>query len=161
MPTQHTRRTWCKQCSDWTIHHEIGKFGEEHMVCDNCNTVFSSINTSEIPKEKVLEQRKRYTERKRHNFNFNRLMGMAMSGSFGSGWGENVEFTEEDAGQKAIDDEIAADRKRQEEEYKENRRMLTELYNNHYRKLGRNDKCACNSGLKYKQCCIERFKGIV
>lgn len=159
MPTQYTRRTWCRKCADWTIHHEVGKFGEEHMACDNCETVFTTINTSEIPVEKVLEQRKRYSERKSEDFR--KLMMMGMSGSFGSGWGGNVNITEEDAGQKAIDDERAAERKRQEEEYKENRRMLTELYNDHYRKLGRNDKCACGSGKKYKQCCIERFKEIV
>ena len=70
--------------------------------------------------------------------------------------GSNPIIVESDAGQEAINKII------EEERIKEKERInnLKEEYNIFYKHLSRNDKCACGSGKKYKNCCINKFNTI-
>ncbi len=43
-------------------------------------------------------------------------------------------------------------------EIQKRRRVLPEYDTPAYRKLGRNERCACGSGLKFKKCCLDKMR---
>ena len=55
MPTIEYSRFWCSQCQEFTIQHR----GEEGS-CTICGTITKEYKLSEVPIEKIQEQRKRY-----------------------------------------------------------------------------------------------------
>lgn len=62
MPIITKYRTWCKTCVEW--------------VCDKCGELHELYKFSEIPNEKLVEQRERYKETGFSHFK--RLTGMTI-----------------------------------------------------------------------------------
>ena len=162
MPTQTYYRIWCKTCNDFTLPHRSHKnMLEDKPVeaqCNDCKTEYTDIFLSEIPEAKLVEQRKRYTEKKRKEmedlFSFKFLSDMTRS-PFDEDW-PKPEIVESDAGQKSIDE--AAQKIRDEEhrlEQIDRQRQVEEKIK--YSSVGRNDLCLCGSGKKYKKCCLQRI----
>jgi hypothetical protein len=157
MPTAiPQKRTWCKTCNDFQIHKttitgETDKFSK--VNCTVCDSEYVPYSLSEVPDDKLVEQRKRYKAKR--SSDFRKMMGMYMemsrsNGPMGSY--EGNEAQEDDAGQEDIDklQREANELKRQEElEFK-----------SIYKGLNRNDKCRCGSGLKYKKCCLPKVEKI-
>lgn len=151
----HKHRTYCKTCENFTIHNS-------EYICETCNTEFTSYFPNEVKKELVLEQRARYKKQKLDKFEniYNKFM-------LGSGLRYIVELQDKfnevfpkadiiecDAGQKAIDD-----REKQLKEKEQQRiQLIKEEYETNYKHLGRNNKCGCGSGKKFKQCHLIEFK---
>lgn len=109
MPTQTFYRTWCKTCQDWTWHIKPFEINIEDSKksdwrCKVCDTEITDTKLSEVPEEKLIEQRQRYKDYKRDEFK--RIMGSMMS----SGWVDGNTYIENDAGQKNIDERILAAR---------------------------------------------------
>lgn len=161
MPTINYHRTWCKTCNDWTLHHS--GFGSDTSSCKVCKTEWTEITLGEIPKEKIIEQRERYNEGKKKSGG---VLGSYFAAAFGDSGGldmrppgSDVKITEEDAGQKAIND---AREKRIHEQWKRDKQAREELKEEYtfYSSLGRNDICLCGSGKKYKKCCLKKFENI-
>jgi uncharacterized protein YchJ len=71
--------------------------------------------------------------------------------------GSDVRIIEADAGQKEIDDENHRIYVENEKIRAEETRLFLEDQKK-YAHLGRNDKCLCGSGKKYKKCCLTKFK---
>jgi len=139
-------------------------FGEKS--CRVCGTVTTEYNLSDVPEEKIQEQRKRYNEYKKEHNSFISFLNVLssptrspISGLFDEDWDSKYEIIETDAGQKAIDDEEFRIRNNKMIELREKQRLLEEEYKK-FKHLGRNDRCACGSGKKYKQCCINKFKDL-
>lgn len=115
MPTINKYRTWCKRCGEWQLHSTSISNDEEDWVCDVCGEVHELYNLSEIPSEKIIEQRERYKNSKLNVLrsillypnllNFNRY--------------NDIRITESDAGQKDIDE-------RRIEEFEKARKELEE-----------------------------------
>lgn len=148
MPTKPSyRRLWCVSCQDWKLFDK--EIGEEHPYhCNQCKTPLNEdVVLGDIPKEKILEQRKRYAESKRREFYsmMNMFQTMVESTGFMGGI-ESREIVEDDAGQKFIDEE----RIRIEREERE----ALGLEQAKYAKVERNEKCPCGSGKKFKHCHI-------
>ena len=144
MIKQQLHRTWCKTCNDWSFHLVT----ENENICETCNTVFTEIKLSEIPDEKIKEQRKRFKNNKHAN-----AFGVyeKYSQMFNEYKPYDANYTESDAGQKAIDKEEDDFYKKRLEEIKTEREWAKQ-----YKNLGRNEKCLCDSGKKYKHCCYTR-----
>ena len=156
MPTKTYNRTWCKICNDWTLHRMND---EKEQVCNDCNTVFTTIKLIDIPEDKLKKQRKRYIESTNP---VNRIMSMLYDSSpsvqmakmFQSP-GSDIIITEEDAGQEKIGEQNRI----KYEKYSEERNKLKEEALK-YKNLNRNDICICGSGKKYKQCCLNKFNNL-
>ena len=130
---------WCKTCNDFTLH-----FHDD--ACKTCKTVYSDVYLSEIPKDKIIEQRQRYKASKQRSFS--RMMGAYMTmGANVFATDPNVTIVESDAGQKSIDEEKQKER---EEEKKKREELKQESLK--YAKVQRNSPCLCGSGKKYKNC---------
>jgi uncharacterized protein YecA (UPF0149 family) len=147
MPTRTFYRIWCKTCNEFELHTNK----DEQYICEECGTVYTDILLGEIPKEKRIEQRERYNKRKRKNFinifdtftNYHNMFKEEIG---------RTEIMESDAGQKYIDDK----NKEKYEQYKkeaEEKKALQKQYS----KLGRNEKCFCGSGIKFKKCCYAKI----
>lgn len=150
-PKQH--RTYCKTCEDFTIHNWKDK---ETLTCDKCDSVNDGYIVSEVKPELIQQQRLRYKEQNRRKIT-NMLSYVT---SMGNGIGVQADnIIECDAGQKQIDEAEQEKRKLERE------KLLQEIqfYQDNFKLLGRNDKCSCGSGKKYKQCHLiyYRDKGIV
>lgn len=148
MPTQPTSyRKWCKNCKDWEIF--TPEFGKE-LTCNTCECISESYRLSEIPIEKLEEQRIRWVKQRRSNFstliNFAEILSY-YDNSIGY---DHSNLIESDAGQQAIDDKKTADWKA------ECARKKDEV--NKYRSIGRNDLCLCGSQKKYKKCCWSKIQ---
>ncbi len=158
MPTTYFHRLWCKTCKHWTLHSKAFK-AESPYKCNGCQTIHVRTLLSEIPKDKILEQRERYKK----NIAESILMGgILMSNPLDSMFSEDfpTEIVESDAGQKKIDEKIAEKRKKEYEKKELERQKQREealKYNN----LGRNDICICGTGKKYKKCCQPRINKIL
>jgi hypothetical protein len=159
------RRTWCKTCQDFSLFittmgsTEEGKFST--TVCDTCESAEMSYTLAEVPEEKLIEQRARYKDQRRHQF-------MNMFNTYSKGLSKNniladmlrepghdlsePDVKEDDAGQEAIDAAIKAKR--------EADRLAEQEFKEKYRGAQRNDKCRCDSGLKYKKCCLPKVEKI-
>jgi uncharacterized protein YecA (UPF0149 family) len=128
--------------------------------CDTCGNEYVPYSLSEVPEEKILEQRERYRQMKKTEFikMLSAYQDMSKSNILADMFREvgdrPVGYTvkEDDAGQEAIDAAERADReakRRGEIEFKEQ-----------YRGAQRNDKCRCGSGNKYKKCCLPKVNSI-
>ncbi len=158
MPTLKYFRTWCKSCDDFTPHRT---FANDNSKCNRCDTVWSDITLDQIPHEKVLQQRERYMQKRGNPIQsllrsfseptiLDQLTGRAPA------W-PDAEIDEYDAGMQDI---LDARNKKYADEIEKRRKEKEELQKEYklYVNLGRNDKCACGSGKKYKHCCIQRFQ---
>lgn len=166
MPTAiPRRRTWCSTCQDFSIFTttmgstEEGKFST--TVCDTCESAQMSYVLTEVPEEKLIEQRARYNEQRRKQF-------MNMLNTYSKELSRNniladmlrepssvpleSDIKEDDAGQEAIDAAIKAKR--------EADRLAEIEFKEKYHGAQRNDKCRCESGLKYKKCCLPKVEKI-
>jgi hypothetical protein len=160
MPTRDYKRIWCKKCKDWTLHGQHYPNWED-WFCQKCETAHVKTPLSEIPPKKILEQRKRYKEWKKHDFErlFNGLISFGTDPFINmfSEPGSDVRIMESDAGQAELDkqerERKAEERRLHEEEKAKVREEILK-----YRKIGRNDLCLCGSGLKYKKCCLTRIQ---
>lgn len=159
------RRTWCKSCQDFSLFTttmgstEDGKFST--TVCDTCESAQMSYALAEVPEEKLIEQRARYNEQRRRQF-------MNMLNTYSKELSRNniladmlrepghdlsePDVKEDDAGQEAIDAAIKAKR--------EADRLAEIEFKGRYHGAQRNDKCRCDSGLKYKKCCLPKVEKI-
>lgn len=152
MPTPKPKhRTYCKSCDNFTIH-------TSDYICETCRTEYTPYRPSEVSEDKILQQRKRYKDRKAENF-------MGLYGKFILGVGLEAimnldsikqEIIECDAGQVEIDKRV----KEYKQLEKEEREKVLEDFNTNYKHLNRNDKCSCGSGKKYKQCCLLKFRNL-
>jgi uncharacterized protein YchJ len=166
MPTKELKRLWCKKCNDWELFEQQYPNCTD-WFCQKCETIHEKTLLSEIPEEKLIEQRKRYVEY--NHKSANKFMGeMMMSPEQrnikelvhmfsppGSDW--ETEIIESDAGQHQIDDE--ARRKRAEKiqkEAEEKEQVKRELIK--FKGVNRNDTCPCGSGKKYKKCCLNKVE---
>lgn len=150
MPQVIANRLWCQECKDWTLFFKnIGE--KDGIKCHTCQTVHVATILSEIPEQKLLEQRQRYKADKSRQFReaFGMMQALAANprGSV-PGVNEIDRIIESDAGQRALDE--------YEKQLKaEVKKAATEEVVKH-RNLGRNDKCICSSGKKYKNCCLKK-----
>jgi hypothetical protein len=113
MPTREYKRAWCKKCNDWELFEQHYPNWQD-WFCKECETQHEKIPFSEIPEKKLIEQRKRYIEwNRRESGNF--MKGLFMSAEeknmkelihMFSPPGEDIEISESDVGQHAIDDEV-------------------------------------------------------
>lgn len=155
MPTRKLHRFWCSKCKEFTLHKTWGD-----KSCTECGTVTDTYNISDVPEEKLLEQRKRYSASQPglHTYlDFLRPKSQLEQLAEMFAEDERTEIIETDAGQKEIDERRAKERAKEMAEKRrihEERKAEVEKYKN----LGRNDKCACGSGKKYKQCCLVRIE---
>jgi predicted nucleic acid-binding Zn-ribbon protein len=159
MPTITYHRFWCSKCQEFTLHHTHGEKG-----CRDCGTVTESYIPKDIPREKLLEQRERYknSTSKRNVFDtylkFVQPGGNGLRDILSEEW-PKPEIIEDDAGQKLIDERIAEEKEKKWQEQREEEKRLKEEAKK-FKGLGRNDKCACGSGKKYKHCCITKYQTV-
>jgi len=138
--TNILKRTWCKCCQDYTLFAETAS---KQAICKTCETHYEEYTLESVPSNKVTEQRARYAEYKRQEFQ--EIMAMLQSGgNLANYMPSNI--VEDDAGQNAIDAALRAEA--------EAKRAAELEYKSRFRGLGRNDKCQCGSGKKYKKCCL-------
>lgn len=158
MSTKTFYRTWCTTCQDWELfefdwfHRDIG---DNEKTCKTCgNPVDKNVDLGDIPKEKIAEQRLRYQNYRKRQFNKTMniftMMGIDSNGMFRDFPGTDI--IENDAGQEAVDAEI----RRLKEEEKQKRKDEIARYHG----LGRNESCRCGSGKKYKKCCLSRIQSL-
>jgi hypothetical protein len=159
MPTKEYRRMWCKTCNEYTLHNLpwITAKNNDHD-CRECGTVYTNVLLSEIPEDKIKEQRERYKLSKKAQFSKMFSDEYLFPNNFTSSY-PDVHVIESDAGQKFIDE--AAERLRIEQE----KRRRIELDHmraeaKRYKALGRNDICLCGSNKKYKTCCQSKYSKV-
>ena len=147
MPTIIYQRWWCHKCQDYTLFH--------HNECNICESEMEDYILSEVPEDKILEQRDRYKAYKKKKFeDMLSLYGMNRNILEELLYDSPIsEIIETDAGQNRIDEEKRKKRERIIQEQKEK----AEEYNLFYKKANRNDPCPCGSGNKYKHCCLPKF----
>lgn len=152
MPTPPKKhRTYCKTCKDFTIHSWMSK---DDLTCETCGMVETGYNINEVDENLIQEQRERYKKMRARKFG-------GLYGAFMIGAGlkammelEKVMVIECDAGQKQIDKQLKQSRLK----YIEERKKIQQEFNDKYGKLGRNDKCVCGSGKKFKKCHLPIFR---
>jgi uncharacterized protein YecA (UPF0149 family) len=113
-----------------------------------------------VPEEKIQEQRARYKKMKKEEFikMLSAYQDMSKSNILADMMREvsdrPVGFTvnEDDAGQEAIDAAERAER--------EATRAAEQEFKAKYNGAQRNDKCRCDSGNKYKKCCLPKVNAI-
>ena len=162
MPTTTYHRHWCATCKDWMpFLIPLFKKEEDKIKCYGCDTEHKSILLKDIPKEKLEEQRARYKENRRQGMN--RFLAMPFLMGLGNPLDElmmdrsRTEIVEADAGQKSLDK--IKDRKRAEAYEKRRIERVKELEEiAKYKGTRRNETCPCESGIKYKKCCLDRIK---
>lgn len=163
MPIRQFHRAWCKKCNDWTLFAQKPPNNEDYF-CTECEEKHVSCLLSEIPHEKLLEQRKRYKQNKKEEFSymFAELMNPTASWlkNMFSEPGYNDVIIESDAGQKQIDEKEREIREQKRIEAEQIKKDAREEYKK-YVGLGRNETCVCGSGKKYKKCeCFEKIRDI-
>ena len=163
MPSIRKVRTWCKTCQDFVLHTWTIFSEEKELLCDCCKTKDSGYSFSEVPEDKLLEQRARYKKKE-----LNEVLGLYgnfLSGNLGisntsfNNWHDNVQISECDAGQKKIDEIAEIDEKIKKLDKKKEELKLVDKFKP-YKNLSRNDQCLCQSGKKFKNCCIKEYEGI-
>lgn len=169
MPIREYKRLWCKKCNDWELFEQQYPNPSE-WFCKECESVHEKVFLSEIPEEKLIEQRERYKEKQKGSYTkyFEDIMSSPQERNMkelvhmfsppGSDW--ETEIIESDAGQNTIDAEKR--KKRGEERVKkveEKEKVRQDLFK--YKGIQRNDLCACNSGKKYKKCCLEKVDSLL
>ena len=152
MPTPPKKhRTYCKTCKDFTIHSWTSK---DDLTCETCGTVETGYKISEVDENLIEQQRERYKKMRARKFG-------GLYGAFMTGVGleammelDKLTIVECDAGQKEIDEKLKQIRLKRIEE----RKAIEKDYNDNYKHLGRNDKCSCGSGKKFKKCHLPIFR---
>lgn len=151
MPTPPKKhRTYCKSCEDFTIHNWI----EDTLECETCNTKDTGYNLNDVEPKLLERQRERYNE-------YHKGILGGIYGAFLGGLGlqaimelDKTIVVEDDAGQKTIDRQ-----KKQEWAIRQAKaKAIFDDFKENYSNLGRNDKCSCGSGKKYKKCHIPIFR---
>lgn len=146
-------RTYCKFCNDFTIHL-INK--KEERYCSQCHQKYTNYKYSEVPNNKLKEQRKRYQQYiKQKNLEFYETYLTLGLGSIFSD--EENELIEDDAGQIIINKRLEKRRKQKIQKEKEELEKQKEQIKQ-YSNINRNDICLCGSKKKYKNCCFKRIK---
>lgn len=161
-------RQWCTNCQLFTIHEKVDSTETDHQkyqfcsftddkdyatICE-CNKQYESVNIQDIPLEKLIEQQERYISSTK-NIVQEDIVAMTLA-SLGEQPEENqnVIIIETDAGYRQIKKQ-EFDRER--EKQLEAKRAFWQKYYTFYAKLGRNDKCGCGSGTKYKKCHLDEI----
>ena len=138
-------RYWCQSCNNF----ELFAKEEDKFICEKGHEHITTL-ISDIPKEKVEEQRLRF--KKQRSSEFQDMYGVltSMYGSpYGNMFGTNspiseIKIIESDAGLEFEEQEI---RRKRNELIKFRKDELA-----NYSKIGRNNICLCGSGKKYKKC---------
>lgn len=158
--TKH--RIWCKTCNEFKLHSRKVLFGsgEQPLICETCKTEYSEIKLSDIPDEKLKEQRERYKISRRNDMNdiFGSYLSFGLLHAF-SETGYEPKIVESDAGQNVIDEQVRKEREIKRNELLQKRNDDLELKKK-FHNLGRNEKCRCGSGKKYKKCCWQKIQKI-
>lgn len=152
-------RFWCHTCNEFTLH-------DINNTCTICSAINTEYDITTIPEEKLLIQRKMYSHwmRSRKLNNIKSILSV-FGNSFAMPYAQDIfssdpkysDIIETDAGQKAIDDEQQRIKDEMHAQEIKNRENLKLEYNK-YKDLGRNDKCVCGSGKKYKNCHMNKFQ---
>lgn len=140
MPRITFHRFWCHTCQDFTLQKTIGD-----CSCKLCGTINTEYDMNSVPLEKLKIQRERYNKSQMRNL---LLMGMALSNPF-SEVGADYDIIEDDAGQVKINEENKLKREKAEKELDDLRKI--------HLGTGRNDKCKCGSGKKFKHCHLDKI----
>jgi len=164
MPQITKYRKWCKSCNEYEIHWYKwdSENGNSKYICEKCDTEFSDINLTEIPAEKLKEQRERYKQNEAdyiNNLFASRLFrpnATMFSRFFDSTDEIGIKIDEDDAGQIAIQTENRKIANEKEKIEHENYQALAVEYQK-FKRLNRNDKCGCGSNKKYKKCCLGKW----
>ena len=167
------KRTWCTTCQEFetfeshltnetTVLDAAGKEIKKisKTSCDTCGNEYVPYSLSEVPEEKILEQRARYKKMKKEEFikmlsayqdvSKSNILADMMREVSDRPFGATVK--EDDAGQIAIDETERAER--------EAMRQAEQEFKAKYHGAQRNDKCRCDSGNKYKKCCLPKVNAI-
>ena len=162
MPTREYKRLWCKTCNNWELFEQYYPNWKE-WFCKECENVYKEIPLTEIPEEKIMEQRKRYTEYNNKFFegflhemiltpeqrNVKELINMFSP----PGSDYETKIIESDAGQYEVD-QIEKKKRKEERTKLIEEKEKVKKYLLKYKGLNRNDICPCGSGKKYKKCCL-------
>lgn len=142
-------RHWCASCNEWTLF----AMNEEILNCEICSSPKQEVDLSTIPEEKIEEQRNRFRNMRRTDFAKMMEVYQFMSSNPNADmpFAETDTIAETDAGLLVIEREEREKREAEQEAIKQD----IEKHKN----VGRNEKCLCNSGLKYKKCCWTRIQG--
>lgn len=152
MPTKHYTRTWCNSCKEFTLHHT--PFGLEFQ-CKECKDTSKTYNHSDIPNDKYLAQVERWKRSQGNNLFSNYGFGSLNNNFFNDK--SEVIITEDDLGyKKRRSDRIAKESEERKAKIEEKNRLKAL-----YAGLTRNDKCGCDSGLKFKNCCLPKINEII
>jgi uncharacterized protein YecA (UPF0149 family) len=163
MPTRELKRLWCKKCNDWELFEQQYPNWTD-WFCQKCETVHEKTLLSEIPEEKLIEQRKRFIEWNQKSMN--KFMGEIMRPEQRNlkelvhmfsppGSDFETEIIESDAGQNQIDEEKRKKRAEKiQKELEEKEQVKKDLIK--FKGANRNDTCPCGSGIKYKKCCLNK-----
>lgn len=150
-------RFWCHTCNEFTPH-------DINRVCTTCKSINNEYNIADIPGEKLIAQRARYSAwiKAKRRGEFASILNMfsptllGYTSSFSSN-PEHSDMIETDAGQLTIDNEQEQIDNEIREQVKIAKEKLKLEYTE-YKNLRRNDICKCGSGKKYKNCCINKFQ---
>lgn len=158
------KRIWCKTCNNFELHKQ--KYPNfDDWICKECGTKYTSIKLSEIPENKLKEQRKRYNDTKKNMISdvFLEVLKSPEQRTIEdlkhmfSPPGSDIEIIESDAGQRYIDEQeekIRIEEKNKKlEQYQKDKEEVKR-----YKSLNRNDICICGSNKKYKNCCLKQIK---
>lgn len=139
-----THRLYCNSCCDYTLHEFITI---DKAIC-SCGNNYVETPIENISSEVVNTQRNRY--KRMLNTSSKRTMEILLYNILSGNY--TCDIIESDAGLEA---EIMAERQAYYEKKKADKEYITR-----YKNLGRNDKCVCNSGLKYKKCCYKKVENL-
>ena len=146
MPQNLYHRLWCRSCQGWNLFSLSDK-----LTCNACGTDHEITRLTDIPEEKLFEQRRRYRESQSKLFSH-----MILGVMIGYADGNTSKIIESDAGQEEIYKKRELDRKERMENREIARKEKIALLDK-FKGVGRNDKCACGSGIKFKKCCIGKI----
>lgn len=159
--TNQYLRTYCKTCKDFVFHIEKIRFPDKdaqqqddltmkqtvYYVHEECGTEFTPYTLSEVDDEKIKQQRQRYKEFRRSNFRKTLNLFAVMGLGFNMPDLKEGKYFESDAGLQLVEERLReAIRKKKEEQQAE---LLK------FKDVGRNERCLCGSGKKYKHCCLQ------
>lgn len=163
--TKH--RLYCRECEDYTLHDRIYVDETKHHMYDatdyhspisvighigpiipnstyvdkcQCRCKHTNISIENIDKDKVQAQRKRYIDSVMINKTYPDKPNIVTDGKLG------YIIIEDDAGLIELNNQaLEAKRKNLEE-----KREVVESFKG----VTRNEPCPCDSGIKYKKCCM-------
>jgi len=159
-------RQWCKKCEEFTLHQSVLQTEVDHpkyslcsfekdfaTICE-CGNQYSTVMAIDIPVEKREEQIARYKKSQSmmigdHLEHMTILaMGVNEEDALNDVKKDPIVIIESDAG-------YVEAMRIQHEKNMAQKHEFNMRYAEIYSKLGRNDKCGCGSGIKYKKCCMD------